>query len=79
MELAQWLVEQEQNVCMAFLTMKQPQTIPRWLQDGLVNAKHLAHRSGLDDLWEGGAAVKKHSLYCSKKILIQKSADSYDS
>jgi hypothetical protein len=59
-ELAKWLVEQEIKVCMESLDIKNK---PPWLQEGLLNAKHLANRCGLDDLWEGGSAIKKIAAF----------------
>ena len=59
-EIAQWLVEQERKVCLEYyLCTENRDIVPNWLQDGLSNVKHLVNRSGLEGLWESGAAVKK--------------------
>ncbi len=65
-DLAQWLVNQEKKVCFAALKEKNNQCIPSWLEKALHDAKHLANRSGLDGLWENGAAVKKIAAFIEK-------------
>lgn len=69
-ELASWLVEEEQRVCKTFLKNLKFNKIPIWLQEGLSNAKHLGNRSGLENLWESGAAVKKMATYVVNKADI---------
>ena len=66
-ELAKWLVDKEIELCIEALNVKNDCSIPSWLEEGLLNAKHLANRSGLHDLWEGGAAVKKIATFIEKE------------
>ena len=71
-ELAKWLVDQEKNLCLEAFRVMSNHDIPPWLEQGVSNARHLANRSGLDDLWESGAAIKKISAFIEVNMRWEK-------
>jgi len=64
-DLAQFLVNQEKKLgIQAFKNVTRLQNIiPSWFKKGLLDAKYLVNRSGLDDIFESGAAIKKMAAH----------------
>ena len=57
--LARWLVIQEQKISQRYFDDSSEDGCPRWLKDGVANARHTSNRYGLEGTYERGAAVKK--------------------
>jgi hypothetical protein len=57
-QLAKFLIDCETEICMEAIKSN-PEDIPSWLKEGILNSKHLSNRSNLHELYESGAAIKK--------------------
>lgn len=60
--LAQFLIDCEKEICMEAIKIN-PNAIPTWLEEGVLNAKHLSNRTNLHDVYESGAAIKKIAVF----------------
>ena len=60
--LAEWLSVKEIDIATA-LYVHNHLKMPKWLEDGISEARHLHNRTGLQGLWESGAGIRKISSH----------------